>query len=117
MAQEISPQELRDLLDGNARFALIDVRDPGEYNSSHIPGASLIPRRLLEFQMAASVPSRAAPIVVCDDDGRRSALARAQTLEDMGYTQVSVLTGGINWWVSQNQPTEWGSNVPFQGFR
>ena len=115
MAQEISPQELRDLLDGNARFALIDVRDPGEYNSSHIPGASLIPRRLLEFQMAASVPSRAAPIVVCDDDGRRSALA-AETLEDMGYTQVSVLTGGINWWVSQNQPTEWGSNVPSKDF-
>ena len=115
MAQEISPQELRDLLDGNARFALIDVRDPGEYNSSHIPGASLIPRRLLEFQMAASVPSKTAPIVVCDDDGRRSALA-AQTLEAMGYTQVSALAGGINWWVSQNQPTEWGSNVPSKDF-
>ena len=102
-------------MDGNARFALIDVRDPGEYNSSHIPGASLIPRRLLEFQMAASVPSKTAPIVVCDDDGRRSALA-AQTLEAMGYTQVSALTGGINWWVSQNQPTEWGSNVPSKDF-
>ena len=115
MAQEISPQELRDLLDDNARFALIDVRDPGEYNSSHIPGASLIPRRLLEFQMAAAVPSKTAPIVVCDDDGRRSALA-AQTLEAMGYTQVSALAGGINWWVSQNQPTEWGSNVPSKDF-
>ena len=53
--------------------------------------------------------------MVCDDDGRRSALA-AQTLEGMGYTQVSVLTGGINWWVSQNQPTEWGSNVPSKDF-
>ena len=46
---------------------------------------------------------------------RRSVLA-AQSLEAMGYTQVSVLTGGINWWVSQNQPTEWGSNVPSKDF-
>ena len=115
MAQEVSPKELRDLLDGNARFALIDVRDPGEYNSSHIPGASLIPRRLLEFQMAAAAPCKTASLVLCDDDGRRSALA-AQTLEAIGYTQVSVLAGGINWWVSQDQPTEWGSNVPSKDF-
>ena len=115
MAQEISPQGLQELLEGNTRFALIDVRDPGEYNSSHIPGSSLIPRRVLEFQIAQSVPSNTVQVVLCDDDGRRAALA-AQTLETMGYSQVSVLTGGINWWVSQNQPTEWGSNVPSKDF-
>ena len=35
MVQEISPQALQDLMGGSARFALIDVREPGEYNSSH----------------------------------------------------------------------------------
>ena len=115
MVQEVSPQGLQDLVQGNTRFALIDVREPGEYNSSHIPGSSLIPRRILEFQMAQSVPAKSVHVVVCDDDGRRSALA-AQTLETMGYTQVSVLAGGINWWVSQKQPTEWGSNVPSKDF-
>ena len=115
MVQEISPQGLQDLLDGSARFALIDVREPGEYNSSHIPGSSLIPRRLLEFQMGQSVPAQGVHVVLCDDDGRRATLA-AQTVESMGYTQVSVLDGGINRWVSQNQPTEWGSNVPSKDF-
>ncbi len=115
MAQEISPEELKDLLAGKDRFALIDVRDPGEYNSSHIPGSSLIPRRLLEFQIAQAVPAKGVTVVVCDDDGRRAALA-AKSLEGMGYTGVSVLSGGINRWVSRDLPTEWGSNVPSKDF-
>ena len=115
MPGEISPQELQNLLDGDTPFALIDVREPGEYNSTHIPWSSVIPRRLLEFQMGDSVPHKAVHVVLCDDDGRRAALA-AKTLEAMGYAKVSVLSGGINWWVSQNQPTEWGSNVPSKEF-
>ena len=115
MPGEISPHELQTLLDGATPLALIDVREPGEYNSTHIPWSSVIPRRLLEFQMADSVPHKGVHVVLCDDDGRRAALA-AKTVEAMGYPHVSVLGGGINWWVSQNQPTEWGSNVPSKDF-
>lgn len=50
MVSHISPNALKDLLESRTQFALIDVREAGEYNSSHIPGASLIPRRQLEFQ-------------------------------------------------------------------
>ena len=111
----VSPTALNALLAGSTQFALIDVREAGEYNSSHIPGASLIPRRSLEFQMAGAVPVKRVPIVVCDDDGRRAALAAA-TLERMGYTDVSVLRGGMNSWVTQGFPTEWGVNVPSKDF-
>ena len=45
MVDKISPAALNDLLQGDAPFALIDVREAGEYNSSHVPGASLIVRR------------------------------------------------------------------------
>ena len=115
MATKISAEELRSTLEGATPFALIDVREPGEYNSSHIPGSSLIPRRLLEFQMAAAVPYKGAQVVLCDDDEKRSTLAAA-TLERMGHSQVFVLDGGINRWVSLNHPTEWGSNVPSKDF-
>ena len=115
MPGEISAEALNALLEGNSPFALIDVREAGEYNSSHIPGASLIPRRELEFRLAASVPYRGVPVVLCDDDGRRAALSAA-TLEEMGYTQVSVLDRGINGWVSRDYPTEWGVNVPSKDF-
>ena len=115
MPGEVSPGALRDLLSGSSQFALIDVREAGEYNSSHIPGASLIPRRLLESQVGDAVPHAATPVVVCDDDGRRAELA-AETLERLGYGDVSHLAGGINRWVTEHLPTEWGVNVPSKDF-
>jgi rhodanese-related sulfurtransferase len=115
MAATIAPQALKTLLAGDAPFALIDVREAGEYNSSHIPGASSIPRRQLEFVIPHAVPFTGVPVVVCDDDGRRARLAAA-TAERLGYRQVSVLDGGINRWVTDGLPTEWGSNVPSKDF-
>lgn len=115
MPATISPQSLDALLKGSSQFALIDVREAGEYNNAHIPGASLIPRRDLEAQIADAVPHSATPIVLCDDDARRAALAAA-TLERLGYSDVSALDGGINRWVTQEYPTEWGVNVPSKDF-
>ena len=115
MPSTISCADLADLFNGNAPFALIDVREAGEYNSSHIPGSSLIPRRDLEFLMADSVPFRGTEIIVCDDDGRRAKLA-AGTLARLGYTGVSALEGGMNRWVTEKRPTEWGVNVPSKDF-
>ena len=107
--------ELAALLDGDAQFALIDVREVGEYNASHIVGASLIPRRELELRIAESAPFAGTRIVVCDDDGRRAALA-AETLRRMGYPNASALDGGMNRWVTERRPTEWGVNVPSKDF-
>ena len=115
MSHEISAESLAALFESSESFALIDVREAGEYNSSHIPGASLIPRRELEFRIAASAPFTGAHIVLCDDDGRRAALA-AGTLESLGYSNVSVLARGINGWASLDFPTEWGVNVPSKDF-
>src|SRR5437867_10809591 len=115
MAATIASAALKSLLEGKEPFALIDVREAGEYNSSHIPGASLIARRQLERQVPPAVAFKGTPIVVCDDDGRRARLA-AGTLEGMGYRQVSVLDGGINRWVTDGFETEWGMNVPSKDF-
>ena len=115
MPSTTSCPDLAALFNGNSPFALIDVREAGEYNSSHIPGSSLIPRRDIEFLIANSVPHHATPIIVCDDDGRRAILA-AQTLERLGYSNVSALEGGMNRWVTERRPTEWGVNVPSKDF-
>ncbi len=115
MSISISAQELNSLLQGDSVFALIDVREAGEYNSSHIPDSSLIPRRQLEAQMGQAAPVKNVHIVVCDDDGRRAKMAAA-TLENMGYPAVSVLDGGINRWSVEGYPTEWGTNVISKDF-
>ena len=40
MVDRLSPEALNNLCEGKSQFAFIDVREAGEYNSSHIPGAS-----------------------------------------------------------------------------
>jgi rhodanese-related sulfurtransferase len=115
MAREIAAATLAHLLETGSTLALIDVREHGEYNPAHIAGASSVPRRQLETRMGRLVPHRGVQVVVCDDNGRRAALA-ARTLERMGYRRVAVLAGGINRWVSDSLPTEWGMNVPSKDF-
>ncbi|MDA0264191.1 MAG: rhodanese-like domain-containing protein [Chloroflexi bacterium] len=115
MANKISSQDLKNLMDGDSPYALIDVRESGEYNATHIPGAALIPRRRIEFIIGDSVPFKGTQVVVCDDDGRRAQLAAA-TLEKLGYTNVFHLEGGTNRWASNDLPTEWGVNVPSKDF-
>ena len=115
MAKTITVEDFRRLRESGAAHAPIDVREPAEYNLSHIPNVYSLPRRWLEFRMRAFVPFLGTPVVVVDDDGRRSELAAA-TIEHLGYTNVSVLRGGTNRWAADDQPTEWGMNVPSKDF-
>ena len=115
MGKTVPAADLRSLLDTQATCALIDVREAGEYNDAHIPGACLVPRRQLEFRMPRLVPYKGTHVIICDDDGRRAPLAAA-TLERMGFTNVGVLDGGINRWTTAGFPTEWGVNVPSKDF-
>jgi rhodanese-related sulfurtransferase len=115
MAKECSVPQLLNIRQDGRPHALIDVRETAEYNLAHIAGSCSIPRRQLEQRMLDMVPFTGTRTALCDDDGRRATLA-AGTLEAMGYTDVSVLTGGLNRWVSADQPTEWGVNVPSKDF-
>ena len=89
MAHPITPAQLDEMFNGSAPFALVDVREPGEYNASHIPGSSLIPRRMLEFDLPVAVPHPSSLTVLCDDDGQRVSRA-VETVEAMGYSNVAL---------------------------
>ena len=115
MPGECTGDQLSALLDGTAPFALIDVREPMEYNAAHIPGASLIPRRRLEFEVSRALPYKGVQVVLCDENGRNAERA-ADTLVRGGYSNVSVLKGGVNRWAADGRPTEWGVNVPSKTF-
>lgn len=79
---------------GGATF--LDVRDLQEVNLGRIPGAVHISRGNLEHKVEAIVP-RDTPLVVYCGGGGRSALA-ADTLRQLGYTNVSSLAGGFRGW-------------------
>lgn len=87
--------------------AVIDVREPGEYQAGHLPGAINIPRGVLEFKIGdnAALANKDQPIVLYCKTGGRAALS-AVNLQRMGYTQVRSLTGGYDGWVSGGQKVE-----------
>jgi rhodanese-related sulfurtransferase len=96
-------------------WALLDVREAGEAERAHIPGATFLPRRRLEFRIAGLVPAPATPIVVYDGGDGRAELAAA-TLARLGYGRVETLAGGIEAWRAAGHVVESGSNVPSKRF-
>ena len=74
----------------------LDVRDLQEVNLGKIPGAVHVSRGNLETRIEAAVPRDASVVIYCAS-GNRSALA-ADTMQQMGYTDVASLAGGFRGW-------------------
>jgi sulfur-carrier protein adenylyltransferase/sulfurtransferase len=93
---EVDPSEVNELIDEGA--AIIDVRETDEVAAGHLPGAKHIPRGYLESRIEGVVPDRDAHVILYCASGNRSAYG-ARTLEqDLGYTNVSSMKGGITLW-------------------
>ena len=108
--QSIDPTALQALLASDTLYACIDVRERGEFARAQIAGTSPVNRGMLEIRLPVMVPDRRVPVVVCCNDGRRSALS-AGTLASMGYTDVRILAGGIDEWQRQGLPVRSGWGV------
>ena len=109
MANTISAHDLNTLMhnDNDGLYAVIDVRDWGEFSLGQIPGASCIPRGSLEKYISVLVPQIAIHTVLYCDTGQRSMRAAA-SLESLGYTTVSILDGGVNAWTAAGYETQHG---------
>lgn len=84
---------------------IIDTREPEEYAAGHLQAAVSIPRGLLEFKIGEVANLDAdSPIIIYCQAGGRAALA-AQTLQDMGFGQVSSIAGGYDAWMAAGKPT------------
>ena len=91
---EIQPEEAEVKL-GQATF--LDVREQDEFDAGAIPGAIFIPRGHLESQVESKIPDHDAPVVVYCAGGTRSAFA-AETLKELGYSNVASMAGGFGQW-------------------
>ena len=76
-------------------YVLLDVRQPGEYELGHLPGAKLIP--LPQLADSLKELDAAKPIIVYCAVGGRSRMA-TQLLSNLGFNNVFHLQGGIQAW-------------------
>lgn len=82
---------------GTEALLVVDVREPGEHAESAVPGSLLLPLdRILTVEGQADLP-RDVPLVLHCHRGTRADRAAA-SLRDAGFTDVSVLSGGIVAW-------------------
>lgn len=106
--ENLTPDQVQaEIAAGNV--TLVDVRDAPELASGTIPGAVHASRGMLEFYADPSSPYHKAElnpdsrIILHCASGGRSALA-AQTLHELGYTNVAHLDGGFKAWQAAGKP-------------
>jgi molybdopterin/thiamine biosynthesis adenylyltransferase/rhodanese-related sulfurtransferase len=98
---EITPQEVKKMMDDRKPFILVDVREPHEYQICRIPGSTLIP--------LGDVPKRLHELNSVDEivdhcrSGQRSAQA-VNLLMKAGFRKIHNLKGGILAWADQIDP-------------
>jgi molybdopterin/thiamine biosynthesis adenylyltransferase/rhodanese-related sulfurtransferase len=88
-----------------SRAVVVDIREAPEYEQGAIPGARFIPRGVLEANVTDQTPDRAAEIVLYCATGHRSVLA-ANSLQMLGYSNVSSLAGGFEQWKAEQRAWE-----------
>src|SRR5215472_13749676 len=112
---KISAQELRDRYRSGGEIAIVDAREEGSFHDRHLLMASCLPLSRLELLAPGLLPRSSAPIVVCDDGEGLAERATARLLEG-GYTDVSVLDGGVAAWEKAGFPVYSGVHVPSKAF-
>ena len=99
----VTPRELREMLDSGKKVALIDVREPVEWDIVHINGAQLVPQSSINSgEGLAKLPQDRTPVLYCKT-GVRSAEALA-AVKKAGFSDAMHLQGGIVAWAKQLEP-------------
>lgn len=102
LLRPISPATLRERLDAGEDLCLLDVREARELAICSIPGSVSIPLGELSRRSADLDPSR--PTVCICHHGVRSARA-ASMLERAGFREVLNLSGGVDRWAAEVEPS------------
>lgn len=94
----ISPTQLKDMMDTETPFVLLDVREEWEYQMVHLEDAMWIPFGELP-RRCGEIPPRVEVVVYCHW-GMRSVDA-AFLLQQLGFKSVKSLIGGIDRWARE----------------
>lgn len=107
--------QIRQALLDREEVALVDVREEAPFAESHPLFAANIPLSKLELEVYARIPRRDTALTVYDNGEGLASLA-AERLQQLGYTQVSRLEGGLDGWRQAGGELFIDVNVPSKAF-
>ena len=93
--EQITQKEAKSLMETESGYVILDVRTPDEYAGEHILNAINIDYEEIEKRID-ELPDKNQLILVYCRSGRRSKIA-AETLANLGYTNVKEFGGIIDW--------------------
>ena len=102
--REVSPREVKAMLDAQQPLLLIDCRGPDEWAITRIEGAELIPLPQVEQLYASRLAGREAEqtVVYCRSGAR--SLKFAAALRARGFRDVKSMAGGVLLWNRDVEP-------------
>ncbi len=98
--KEVSVAELKQKMDNNEDFQLIDVRETFEYEVSNLGGLNI---PLSGILIESGKIAKDKPVIVQCRSGKRSAQA-VMVLEQQGFDNLANLQGGILAWKEEIDP-------------
>ncbi|MSQ54670.1 MAG: sulfurtransferase [Betaproteobacteria bacterium] len=101
--KNIAPAELSAWLADSGRAAplLLDVREPWEFQTCHLPESLLVPIREIQARLGELDPA-AETVVICHHGAR--SMQVALYLERQGFDKVLNLAGGMDAWARTVDP-------------
>ncbi|WP_053213993.1 rhodanese-related sulfurtransferase [Pseudomonas sp. Q12-87] len=107
--------EIRQALLNREELALIDVREEAPFAEGHPLFAANISLSKLELEVYSRIPRRDTPVTVYDNGEGLAGIA-AQRLQELGYSNASVLEGGLEGWRKAGGELFIDVNVPSKAF-
>ncbi len=104
LSLEIDCGSVRQLLDANEDVLLLDCREEDEYAVAKIAQAQLLPMSQIMDRAAELDPHQNRRVIVHCHHGGRS-LQVTQWLRQKGFAQAQNMTGGIDRWSQEIDPT------------
>lgn len=115
--RHITVEALRRRLAAGGELALVDAREEGvRACDGHILQSVPLPLSQIELRAASLLPRFGAPVVVTDAGAGDLAVRAARRLAELGYSDVSVLDGGVSAWEAAGGIAYTGSNVLSKAF-
>jgi rhodanese-related sulfurtransferase len=102
--KEVTARETIQIVQDHPDTVIVDCREPNESALGTVAGSVVIPRGILESNIER-VATRDKKVIIYCAGGNRSALA-ADSLREMGFTDVATMAGGFRAWIDAGGDVE-----------
>jgi rhodanese-related sulfurtransferase len=101
--KKVSAADVKAAIDKKENAIILDVRDPNEYATGHLPGAINVSRGRLDFDIWDKIPDKNAKIYVYCRTAAVSTFA-TKTLNNLGYKNAVLMEAMLEDWIKAGYP-------------